>query len=435
MFRWFHRDLFKNGGRFKINSDFIDNNDNDDLFPELETGEELPETIPSPWQLSFNELRVLMKPLPAPNQTIYRKLIKEGKGASYVAGEKCRVTIHYSGYWERATQPFDSTFLQGQPLTFHPGKEEILLGIELAVLSMCVGEESQFVIPYQFLFGELGCPQRIQPRADGLFSIHLLKITQVGDESAVDQISQSDRTKFSVVLPKAKDVYMNGKDLFARHEFNSAIRMFHKAVNSLECCKLANEAEQREQTDFLIKMYTNLAVCYNKSDMPKKACLMCNEIERISPISRNCKALFQHGRALLKLGEFQRAQIKLTQARRMQPSNPEISKELKLLSGMLIKHAQAEKDIWQRAFGNQQATKKTKKGEDVDSLTSQLASITLECLNDFEKNPQMRQMTFPAGLTNEELNRVAELIRDRPIEMDVAQGQSTGFILRKTNQA
>lgn len=430
-----NRDLFKNGGRFKINSDFIDNDDSDNLFPELETGEELPETIPSPWQFSFDELRALMKPLPPPNQTIYRKLIKEGKGASHVPGDKCRLTIHYSGYWERATQPFDSTFLQGQPLTFHPGKEEILLGIELAVLLMRVGEESQFVIPYQLLFGELGCPERIQPKADGLFSIHLLKIAEVGDETAVDRITQADRTKFSVVLPKAKDVYMHGKDLFARHEFNGAIRLFHKAVNSLECCKLANEAEQREQMDFLVKMYTNLAVCYNKSDMPKKACLMCNEINRISPIANNCKALFQNGRALLKLGEFQKAQVKLTQAQRMQPSNPEIAKELKLLSGMLTKHAQAEKDIWQRAFGNP-TTKPAPKGEvAVDSLTSKLATVTLECLNDFEKNPQLRQITFPAGLTNEELNCVSELIRDRPIEMDIVQGQSKEFVLRKVNKS
>lgn len=428
-------DLLKSGGKFKINSNFIDNDDADNIFPELETGEEIPDdAIPSPWQFSFNELRALMKPLPPPHQTIYRKLICEGTGPKYVAAEKSRLTIHYSGYWEHATQPFDSTFLQGQPIHFHPGQQEILLGIELAVLSMRVGEESQFVIPYQMLFGELGCPERIQPRADGLFSIQLLKITAVGDKTAVDEISAIDRTKFNVVFPKAKDVYTHAKDSFARHDFNAAVRLFHKAVNSLECCKLANEAEQREQQDFLLKIYINLAVCYNKLDLPKKTCLMCSEIDRISPtgIAKNCKAAFQHGRALVKLGEFPRARMRLTQAQRLQPSNPEICKELQLLSELWTKTKTVEVGMWQRVFGSPGAKEVTPGA--VEALSNQFAIITLDDLDGFEKNAKLRQLALPAGLTHEELNSVTDMIRGRPIELDVVQGKTKEYILRKVQK-
>lgn len=428
------RQLLNTGGSFKINSKFVDFDETDDLNPEFDDDELLCDPIPSPWELPFDDLRALMKPLPPPNETIFRKLVREGNGAMYTPGQQCRMTIQYSSYWQGATQPFDSTFLRGRPVEFHPGKEEILLGVELATLTMRVGEESQFVIPYQFLFGELGCPERIQPKADGLYSIQLLSISEVGDETSVDQISAADRTKFSVVMPKVMDVYTKAKDLFARGEVTKAIHIFHKAVNSLETCRMNSDEEQLEQQEFLVKMYTNLAVCYNKIDKPRKACSMCNEIGRISKIGNNCKALFQHGRALLKLGEFRMARIKLTQAQRLQPSNMEIGNELNRLSTMLDKHAQEERAIWQRAFGNKDGTKTNKPDNDVDQLTDSFAAATLECLQDFEKNSELRQMTLPVGLSKRELDCVANLISDKPIEMEASGSDDKEyFVLRKVN--
>lgn len=413
--------------------------DSDILFPDDERSDEdetVNEPIPSPWQLPFDELRVLMKPLAPPNQTIYRKLVREGNGEMY-NGKQCRMTVQYSSYWQGATEPFDSSFLRGEPLQFHPGKEEVLLGLELAVLSMRVGEESLFVIPYQLLFGELGCPERIQPKADGLYNIRLLNMVEVGDETVFDEVSAIDRTKFAVVMPKAKDVYLKGKDLFSRGEVHRAIRIFHKAVNSLETCRISDEAQQVEQQEFLVKMYTNLAVCYNKTDKPRKTCMMCNEIGRISKLDSNCKALFQYGRALIKLGDYRMARGKLVQAQRLQPSNVEISNELKLLSEVLAKHVQDERDIWQRAFGSPQTTSSKVRREitEVDQLSGSFAAITLGCLDDFEKNPKMRQMALPEGLSQRELDCVTHLIKNKPIEMDVLNsGETTEYLLRKVNQ-
>lgn len=151
--RCFYRDLLKNGSRFKINSNFIDLDDNDNLFPELETGgeqdDEFYEPIPSPWQYSFDELRALMKPLPSvdgggrggggKDLVIYKKLVREGFEPGW-KGEPVRFSVHYSGYFEKETNPFDSTYLQGKPKLFVHGQKEVLEGLEIAVQSMRVGE-------------------------------------------------------------------------------------------------------------------------------------------------------------------------------------------------------------------------------------------------------------------------------------------------------
>lgn len=168
-------------------------------------------------------------------------------------------------------------------------------------------EKPKIISPWEKSFHEMGCPPRIKPKADGLFIIKLVHFEKVGNEDAVDEVPHEDRNKYSVVIEKVKEVHLKGLDFFKHRKYASAVRSFHKAVQALEFCQLANDEEQEEQRKFLVKLYTNLAICHNNLNQPKKTCCMINEITRISNIKENCKALFHEGRALLMLGEVKRA--------------------------------------------------------------------------------------------------------------------------------
>lgn len=392
---------------------------------------DLNDAVPSPWEKSFDELRQTMTKLP--DAEIYKKVVKEGLGKEFTS-INARVIIHYNAYLQNEIIAFDSSYLRGHPEVFEINQQVTLPGIELAVKSMREGEESQFVISYKLLLGEMGCPPRIKPKADGLYIIQLQSINETGDENSIDQISHEDRNKFAVVMPRVEEVYKKGKDCFLRHNYANAIRLFHKAVTHLECCRLQNDEEQSLQQNFIVKMYTNLAVCYLKIKNPSKTCLMCNEVRRISNMSINCKALFQEGRALHQLGEFRKAQDRLTQAQRLQPENTEIANELRVLSQNFQKHTDNEKNMCMKALGFIATEKLSNDVADVerDAYKSNSFKKTIsECLADFMRNEKQNQMQLPAGLASDEINYITQLIKNMSIRIISADTEEKSYTLMK----
>lgn len=51
----------------------------------------------------------------------------------------------------------------------------LLPGIQLAVHSMLVGELSLFLLSHEVMYGEMGIPPRIKPKAECIFYIKLIK--------------------------------------------------------------------------------------------------------------------------------------------------------------------------------------------------------------------------------------------------------------------
>lgn len=53
---------------------------------------------------------------------------------------------------------------------------------------------------------------------------------------------------------------------------------YKKVVGCLEMVKLKDDEEEKEMNKLLSRTYTNLGICYNKMDMPRYACLVCNRV-------------------------------------------------------------------------------------------------------------------------------------------------------------
>lgn len=375
------------------------------------------EPVLSPWEKEFDELKKQMVKLP--DCEIYKKIVKEGYGAIEIP-EKARITIHYNAYWEKETLAFDSTYMRGDPKVFNTGQKEILEGLELAVKTMREGEESQFIISPELLFGDMGCPPRIKPKATGLFIVHLIRFTETGDANAIEQVNTEDRRKFSVMIPKIREVHVRASDLFKQGHTSNACKMFHRALNSLECCQLSNDAEQKEQQALILRLYTNLAVCYNKMNLPKKTCLMCNEIRRISDISKNCKALFQEGRALMKIGDYNRSRQRLIEAQRLEPANSAIVQELKALDSVKNRYEQTEKNIWKRAFNDGCKEDEGNNAKPTEKNANDTFYETIiPLLDDFQKDEKSTHIPLPNGLSNDEISYVRELTNEMSLKLQI----------------
>ncbi|EDS27255.1 FK506-binding protein 6 [Culex quinquefasciatus] len=413
--------LGENGAQFQISTKYNDHGEEffmEDDYGSADEDEDAHRKIMNPWDKSFDELRGQMFMV---SEFVYKRITKPGVGDELVP-DRARVKIDYNGYFEGETYAFDSTSMRGEFKTFTIGKSEVLEGLEEAVKSMKPSEEAQFVIGYQVLFGELGCKPRIKPKADALFIVKLVSFTDPGDAAALDNLTPEEQRSYAVVKQKVVDTRNHAKDYFKKNLVANAINDYHKAVNYLEQCNIKDEAEQLEQTETLIQIYTSLAVCYNKKDNPRKACLMINEIRRLGNLERLPRALFHEGRALMNLGEYGRAKTSLVKAQKLEPTNKEIAKELKILNERWEKSRQDEQSICARAFGLKER-KDIRLTEEQISFTNTMKG-TLEA---FTADERSKQLTLPEGLTSKEMDMVQDLADQFGLRLNLYKDNNKDF--------
>ncbi len=80
--------------------------------------------------------------------------------------DKATVTIHFSLYLESNDEPFDSSVLRGRAERFRLDDGRMIVGMELAVKTMKKRERAEFIIGWEYGFGEMGCPPRVPAKAD-----------------------------------------------------------------------------------------------------------------------------------------------------------------------------------------------------------------------------------------------------------------------------
>ncbi len=96
---------------------------------------------------------------------VKKRVVFRGHRASGHPPARGTVTIHYSFYFEHNDEPFDSTTLRGRAERFRLDDGRMILGVESAVKSMLKGEESWFLIGWEYAYGPMGCPPRIPAKA------------------------------------------------------------------------------------------------------------------------------------------------------------------------------------------------------------------------------------------------------------------------------
>jgi peptidylprolyl isomerase len=100
-------------------------------------------------------------------------VLQPGDGAKPQLGEI--VGVYFTAWLEDGTVFGDVR--SGEPVQFIVGQEELLAGLDEAVLLMQQGEKAQFVIPSELGFGAEGAPGLIPPDATLIFEMELASIS------------------------------------------------------------------------------------------------------------------------------------------------------------------------------------------------------------------------------------------------------------------
>ena len=87
--------------------------------------------------------------------------------AGLVVPEGAIVCVHYNGYLEYSSEPYDSSRLRSTPMQFILGKGTIL-GWEKGVSTMRKNELAKFLVRSDYAYGDMGIPPRIPPKATSM---------------------------------------------------------------------------------------------------------------------------------------------------------------------------------------------------------------------------------------------------------------------------
>lgn len=244
--------------------------------------------------ISFPELRKQMSPITSDGKVM--KLIKR-PGAGNCVKKDSVVYVHYSAYANLDEIPFDNSYLRRKrPERLQLGAGSILVGLELALRTMKKGEKSQFLIEPEYAFGDKGCPPRIPPEATVLYEVELFNFTDVAPADQPESLSNEDKHSFSYISKIAKSCHVSGNDLFRQKNEKAAIVKYKKAVDLLLDCRLKDAEEEAEQKKLLLKLYTNLSVCYMKIKRPERVCIVVKEAMYVNEENarKNAKLLFKY---------------------------------------------------------------------------------------------------------------------------------------------
>lgn len=141
----------------------------------------------------------------------------------------------------------------------------------------------------------------------------------------IDEKAES-KTAHEVLQKEARKMFKVAENHFSNRNFSEAIDLYCKWISKLERVHLKNSDEDESNKMLLIKMYQNVCVCYNKIAKPEKCCIMMRELERLTSIRHNAKALLAKGIANMMLENFEEARKYFTAAKAILPDSVSIAK-------------------------------------------------------------------------------------------------------------
>ncbi|XP_034945848.1 LOW QUALITY PROTEIN: inactive peptidyl-prolyl cis-trans isomerase FKBP6 [Chelonus insularis] len=382
-----------------INLELSENEDEDDDEPKQNASSLL--------GLDFDKLRDKMENLTSYDKI--KKLVRQ-QGVGDVVPEDSMVTIKYSAYLEGQDEPYDSSFLRGAPDKFRLNRGELIVGLDLAIQSMRKHEVSIFLIHHDFAYGELGVLPLIPAKAEVLFIVYLIDFLDNGAIDTYGALDPEEKHMFVNAEKFAKHMMTTGADNFQKKQYKKAIRDYKKAIDCLQEAKLDNDEEEHRMNKLTSQAFQNLAVCYNKEDMPRKACIACNQV-----INKTAKTYFHYGRALIKMGEYTAALEKLEKALQMDPGNNEIVTEMRLASEFHSKNLAVEKAMWSNCLKLQNL--------EVNNTDNQYHEAAIEFCNNFKSNEHVLRQQLPEGISKD----FKEAIRRQALAMGIKVTSHTKY--------
>ncbi|CAJ1921462.1 unnamed protein product [Sphenostylis stenocarpa] len=268
------------------------------------------------------------------NDKVIKKIIKEGEGYER-PNEGASVKVKLIGKLQDGT-----TFLrkghdeEEKLFEFKTDEEQVVDGLDRAVLTMKKGEVALLTIAPEYAFGPSESQQElavIPPNSIVYFEVELVSF-----EKEKESWDLNNEEKLEAAAKKKEE----GNVLFKAGKYARASKRYEKAVKYVEYDTSFGEEEKKMAKTLKVACNLNNAACKLKLKDYKEAEKLCTKVLDLE--STNVKALYRRAQAYMQLSDLDLAELDIKKALEIDPNNRDLKLEYKTLKAKVKENNRKE---------------------------------------------------------------------------------------------
>ncbi|XP_066350948.1 70 kDa peptidyl-prolyl isomerase [Miscanthus floridulus] len=274
------------------------------------------------------------------DKKILKKVLKEAEGYER-PNEGAVVEVKITGKLQDGTV-FTKKGHDEEPFKFKTDEEEVIDGLDRAVLNMKKGEVALVTIPPEYAFGSTESKQDlavVPPNSTVVYEVELISF--VKDKESWDL---NNEEKIEAAGKKKEE----GNALFKLGKYARASKRYEKAAKYIEHESSFSEDEKKQSKQLKISCNLNNAACKLKLKDYKEAAKLCTKVLELD--SQNVKALYRRVQAYIQLADLELAEADIKKALEIDPNNRDVKLEYKTLKEKIKEYNKKDAKFYSNMF-------------------------------------------------------------------------------------
>ncbi|XP_051134671.1 peptidyl-prolyl cis-trans isomerase FKBP62-like [Andrographis paniculata] len=291
------------------------------------------------------------------DEKVVKKILKEGEGyerpnEGAVVKLKLIGKLHDGTVFVKKGQSDNEEDL----FEFKTDEEQVIEGLDRAVVGMKKGEVALLTIAPEYAFGASGSQQElavVPPNATVLYEAELVsfvKEKESWDMSTEEKIEAAGKKK------------EEGNGLFKAGKYARASKRYEKAAKFIEYDTSFSEEEKKQSKALKISCNLNNAACKLKLKEYKQAEKLCSKVLELE--STNVKALYRRAQAYMNMADLDLAELDIKKALEIDPDNREVKAEYKTLKEKVKEYNKKDAKFYGNMFAKLTSSSSSSKAKD-----------------------------------------------------------------------
>ncbi|VVA33657.1 PREDICTED: peptidyl-prolyl cis-trans isomerase [Prunus dulcis] len=276
------------------------------------------------------------------DKKVIKKILKEGEGFER-PNEGAVVKLKLIGKLQDGTEFLKKGHAEGEELfEFKTDEEEVIDGLDRAVLTMKKGEVALLTFAPEYAFGSSESPQElavVPPNSTVYYEVELVSFEK--DKESWDMNTEE---KIEAAGKKKEE----GNALFKAGKYARASKRYEKAVKYIDYDTSFSEEDKKQSKVLKVACNLNNAACKLKLKDYKQAEKLCSKVLEIE--GRNVKALYRRAQAYIQLADLDLAELDIKKALEIDPNNRDVKLEYKTLKEKMKEFNKKEAKFYGNMF-------------------------------------------------------------------------------------
>ncbi|KAI9177216.1 hypothetical protein LWI28_012466 [Acer negundo] len=276
------------------------------------------------------------------DKKVIKKILKEGEGFER-PNEGSSVKVKLIGKLENGMVFIKKGHGEGEELfEFKTDEEQVIDGLDRAVMSMKKNEVALLTIAPEYAFGSSESQQElavVPPDSTVYYEVELVSF-----EKEKESWDMNTPEKIEAAGKKKEE----GNALFKAGKYARAAKRYEKAVKYIEYDSAFGEEEKKQAKALKVACNLNDAACKLKLKEYKQAEKLCTKVLELE--SRNVKALYRRAQAYIQLADLDLAELDIKKALEIDPDNRDVKLEYKTLKEKMKEYNQKEAKFYGNMF-------------------------------------------------------------------------------------